>query len=322
MLKKQIIVGIETSCDDTSIGIVSNNKLLANVTTTSLTLYKKYGGIVPELAARSHCSNIDKTFKIALDKAKISINDISYIAYTSSPGLVGSLHVGKVFANQLAKLINKPIIKINHMFGHIFSYFVDHDIKKLQFPLITMVVSGGHTFIARVENIDKITYLNETVDDAVGEVLDKIGRYLLLDYPGGLAIDKIYNPKKTMSLIPNAPVDAKFSFSGIKTACLNKINSYNMQHQQVPTVCLASSSLEWVTNDLIRKLLHYLSSYQDTKIVLIGGGVSANKLLRKKLSKIHFIPIYLPSLKYTNDNGAMIATYAKLLINQHKSKYS
>ena len=132
---------------------------------------------------------------------------------------------------------------------------------------------------------------------------------------------KIYNSNKIIPLIHNAPINAKFSFSGIKTACLNKINYYNMQHQTIPTICLASSCLEWITNDLIRKLGHYLSVFLDTKIVLIGGGVCANRLLRKKLSKLHFSPIYLPSLKYTNDNGAMIATYAKLLINHHKSQY-
>lgn len=317
MAIKQVIVGIETSCDDTSVAIISNNKLLSNVTKTSLAVHKKYGGIVPELAARSHCSNIDKTFKIALQNAKLSINDIDYIAYTSKPGLIGSLHIGKVFANMLAKLINKPIIKINHMFGHVFSYFIDHDEKKIQFPLMTMVVSGGHTFIARLESLKKIIYLNESIDDSVGESLDKIGRYLSLDYPGGISIDKIYNPRKIISLIPNASSSSKFSFSGIKTVCLNKINFYKMRHQPIPTSCIASSCLEWITNDLMRKLMYYLSSYNDTKMILIGGGVSANRLLRKKLTKINLVPVYLPSLKYTNDNGAMIATYAKLLINQH-----
>lgn len=312
MAKQEIILAIESSCDDTSVAIMKGHNIIANVTSTSMAEHRKYGGIVPELASRSHCSEIDKVCAEAIKQAKICLEDIDYVAYTSEPGLVGSLHVGKVFAQMLAKLIKKPIIKVNHMMGHAFSYFVDHDIKQLKFPVLSLVVSGGHTFIARVTGFDKFTYLNETIDDAVGETLDKIGRFLGLPYPGGISIDKIYSDKKIIELAPNKPVDAPFTFSGIKTAALNKINQYKMKKQKVPVQVIASSSLDWTTNDLLRKVQYYLSKYKDTKMVLIGGGVSANQVLRKKLSKIKKPKVLFPTLKYTNDNAAMIAAYARL----------
>ncbi len=318
MKKQKVILAIETSCDDTSIAVLKGNKVLANITATSMLQHRKFGGIVPELAARSHCSEIDKVFVKAMKIAKINLKDIDYIAYTSEPGLVGSLHIGKVFANQLSLLIHKPIIKVNHMLGHVFSYYVDHDPKTIKFPIISLVVSGGHTFIAKVKNFNKFTILNETIDDAVGEALDKIGRFLNLPYPGGVSIDRVYTPKNLITLAPNKPIDAKFSFSGIKTAALNMINQYKMKHKTVPTKQIASSSLEWIMNDLTRKLEYYLSKNKDVKTVLVGGGVSANKLLRNKLSKIKKVKILIPTLKYTNDNAAMIATYAKLqLKNSH-----
>lgn len=312
MAKQKIILAIESSCDDTSIAILKGSKLVANCTSTSMAQHKKYGGIVPEVASRSHCYEIDKVCAKALKEAKISLQDVDYIAYTSEPGLVGSLHVGKVFAHTLAMVLNKPLIKVNHMLGHAFSYFVDHDIKQLKFPILSLVVSGGHTFIARVTGYDKFKYLNETIDDAVGEALDKIGRFLGLPYPGGISIDKIYSNKKFIELAPNKPVDAPFTFSGIKTAALNMINTYKMKKIAVPVKVIASSSLEWITNDLVRKLEYYLSKYKDTKMVLVGGGVSANQLLRKKLSQIKKVKVLYPTLKYTNDNAAMIAAYARL----------
>lgn len=244
MKKQKVILAIESSCDDTSIAILRGKEVLANVTATSMAEHRKYGGIVPELAARSHCSQIDKVCSKALKQAKLTLKDIDYVAYTALPGLVGSLHIGKVFANELATLLDKPIIKVNHMLGHAFSYYVDHDIKTLKFPLISLVVSGGHTFIARVNDLDTFTILNETIDDAAGETLDKIGRFLGLQYPGGISIDNIYDKKDLITLAPNKPVDARFTFSGIKTAALNIINQYKMKKKIVPVKQIASSSLE------------------------------------------------------------------------------
>lgn len=312
MAKEKIILAIESSCDDTSIAILKGNKVLSNITSTSMAQHRKYGGIVPELASRSHCSEMDKVCAKALAEAKLALKDLDFIAYTAEPGLVGSLHVGKVFANMLGTLLNIPIIKVNHMMGHAYSYFVDHNVKELKFPILSLVVSGGHTFIARATSINNFKYLNESIDDAAGEALDKIGRYLGLEYPGGISIDNIYSNKKLIELAPNKPVDAPFTFSGIKTAALNLINSYKMKKKTVPVKEIASSSLEWITNDLVRKLEHYLVKYKDTKMILVGGGVSANKLLRKKLSQIKKAKVFYPTLKYTNDNAAMIGAFANL----------
>ncbi|MBQ0045380.1 MAG: tRNA (adenosine(37)-N6)-threonylcarbamoyltransferase complex transferase subunit TsaD [Mycoplasma sp.] len=312
MAKEKIILAIESSCDDTSIAILKGNKVLANVTSTSMAEHRRYGGIVPELASRSHCTEIDKVCDKALATAKLTLKDLNYIAYTSEPGLVGSLHVGKVFANMLGTLLNIPIIKVNHMMAHAYSYFVDHNPKELKFPILSLVVSGGHTFIARATSINNFKYLNESIDDAAGEALDKIGRYLGLEYPGGISIDNVYSNKKLIELAPNKPVDAPFTFSGIKTAALNLINEYKMKKKTVPVKVIGSSSLEWIINDLVRKLEHYLSQYKDTKMVLVGGGVSANKLLRKKLSQIKKVKVCYPTLKYTNDNAAMIGAFANL----------
>lgn len=314
MSKQKCILAIETSCDDTSIAILKGNQILANVTSTSMAEHRKYGGIVPELASRSHCTEIDKVCKEALIQAKIDLKDVDYVAYTSEPGLVGSLHIGKVFANELATLLDVPVIKINHMMGHAYSYFIDHDIKQLKFPILSLVVSGGHTFIARATSIKNFKYLNQSIDDAAGEALDKIGRFLGLPYPGGISIDNTYSPNNLIELAPNKPVDAPFTFSGIKTAALNMINTYKMKKKTIPTKEIASSSLEWITNDLVRKLEYYLSKYKDTKMVLVGGGVSANKLLRQKLSQIKNTKVLYPTLKYTNDNAAMIANFARLTL--------
>lgn len=312
MAKQEIILAIESSCDDTSIAILKGSNVVANVTSTSMLQHRKYGGIVPEVASRSHCHEIDKVCTKALKESHISLSDIDCIAYTSEPGLVGSLHVGKVFANMLGTLLNVPIIKVNHMMAHAYSYFVDHDTKQLKFPILSLVVSGGHTFIARATSINNFKYLNESIDDACGEALDKIGRFLGLPYPGGISIDNIYSSKILIELAPNKPVNAPFTFSGIKTAALNMINTYKMKKKTVPVKAIASSSLEWITNDLVRKVEYYLSKYKDTKMVLVGGGVSANKLLRKKLSQIKKPKVYYPTLKYTNDNAAMIGTYVRL----------
>ena len=309
----RIILGIETSCDDTSIAITKNGKLLSNITFTSNNINKKYGGVVPELSARYHCKYIDHVFQQCIKKAKIQINDITHIAYTSEPGLVGSLHIGKIFANQIAMLLNIESMKINHNIAHIFSYFIDHSFKKNFFPFLTLIVSGGNTFIALVSEFDNIKILNQTADDAVGEVLDKIGRALELPYPGGKSIDKIFTNKKTIDLFRHLSANSRFSFAGLKTKILNIINQ-----KKYPKSVIASSALKWIIDDLKMKLSYYLSEYPLIKNVIIGGGVSANHQLRKELQGLKKIKCFFPTKKFTNDNGAMIANLADLKIVNHK----
>lgn len=304
----KIILGIETSCDDTSIAIIKNNKLLSNIIVNSIKQNKKYGGIVPELAARNHCKYIDKVCKLALTKAKLKITDITHIAYSSTPGLIGCLHIGKVFANQLGELLKIKPIKINHVVAHVFSYFIDHKWNNSIFPLLGLVVSGGNTFIALFKDINHWQILNETLDDSFGETLDKVGRKLSLKFPGGVSIDKIYDAKKVFFLINHQAPYKPFSFSGVKTKVLNLINSA----KKIDKVSIASSLLYWIVEDVKIKLSFYLNKYKKVKCVLVGGGCSANSLLQKELSFKK--TILFPKKEYTNDNAAMICNLAKILV--------
>lgn len=313
--KNLIILAIETSCDDTSIAINKNGNLLCNVTETSLKQHQEYGGIVPEIASRSHCELIDKVFKQALKLANINIKDITHIAYTSQPGLINSLHIAKVYAKQLASMLKIPLIPLDHMIGHVFSYYVDHNDLSASFPFLSLVVSGGHTFIAKFYDYDKYEILNSTIDDAVGEALDKIGRALNLKYPGGISIDDIYDESKaTIKIINHSSSSINFSFSGVKTATLNIINQANMKSDKIDTISIASSFLKWCIDDLLKKTQYYLSINKDIKTIVLSGGVSANRLLREKILQLKNYEILLPNLKYTGDNAAMMAIYAYLLI--------
>jgi N6-L-threonylcarbamoyladenine synthase len=206
--------------------------------------HKHYGGIVPEIAARSHEAGIAKCYVKALKQAHIKNNQITHIAYTASPGLPGSLHIGKIFAKSIASLLNVPLIPLNHMDGHIFSFAINNA-KEVEYPFISLVASGGHTVIYLVEAINKIRVLNETVDDPIGETLDKVGRILNLSYPGGISIDKIYDSKKTNTKMIHHFVPGKsFSFSGIKTHILNLVNQAKMKKQKINKIAIASSLLK------------------------------------------------------------------------------
>ncbi|MDR1991591.1 MAG: tRNA (adenosine(37)-N6)-threonylcarbamoyltransferase complex transferase subunit TsaD [Mycoplasmataceae bacterium] len=306
------ILAIETSCDDTSIAISKNDQILINVNRSSLQAHKQYGGIVPEIASRSHLVNLPKCLSNSMQKAKLKFNQLTHIAYTSTPGLPGSLHTGKVFAKSMASLLNIPLLPVDHMLGHIYSYAINQT-KIISYPFIALVVSGGHTCIYLVKSINNIEILNQTTDDAVGEVLDKVGRFLKLDYPGGISIDCIYNPTKiNIKMIRHFKPTDNFSFSGIKTNILNLINKSKMQKHKIDHVAIASSLLHWIVEEIIIKLKFYLTKYPITKFIAIGGGVSANSVLRQEIKNIGKL-VYLPELKYANDNAAMIANFAYLL---------
>ena len=316
--KDIVILAIETSCDDTSVAIVKNGKLLSNIAKTSLKQHQQYGGIVPEIASRSHEQLIDGVFKQALRQAKIKINELTHIAYTAKPGLINSLHIAKVFAKQLASMLDIPLLPLDHMVGHVFSYYIDH-YQKVNFPFMTLVVSGGHTFIAKFKDYENYEILNSTIDDAIGEALDKIGRSLNLKYPGGISVDKIYSASKNnLKIINHAKAENSFSFSGVKTATLNIINQQKMKDNQINVIEVASSFLKWCVDDLLIKLNYYLTLNDDVKTIILAGGVSANDLLRKEIKKIDKYKILIPSKQYTNDNAAMIAIYGySLLVNSN-----
>ena len=300
-----VLLAIETSCDDTGIAIFKEHKLVANILKSSTNMHKKYGGIIPEIAARKHESDLPWCLNQTIKQAKININEITHIAYTSEPGLPGSLHVGKVFAKSLATLLKTKLIPINHLYGHAFSFALTN--KNIIYPFISLIASGGETAIYLVKDINKFQVLNKTSDDAIGEVLDKIGRKLNLTYPGGKAIDQIYDAKKNdYPLIKHFEPQKQFSFSGFKTHILNLINNKKSTKVQI-----ASSVLKWVVDEILIKL-NYYTKLHNIKTITCGGGVTANSLLRSQL-KFNYHHVLLTDIKYCNDNAAMIGLYAMLL---------
>jgi N6-L-threonylcarbamoyladenine synthase len=243
-MKGSYILAIETSCDDTCIAVSRNDEVLSNVCISSQAAHKTYGGIVPEIAARSHQTNLSKCYEQAIKKAKIQPNQLTHVAYTALPGLPGSLHMGKFFAKSIATLLHIPLIPINHMYGHIYSFAIDN-ITLIKYPFLALIISGGHTAIYFVKSINNVEILNETADDAAGEVLDKIGRALNFAYPGGISIDNVFNPKKTNTkLIHHFKPEEKFSFSGIKTHILNLINQNKLKKLKIDDIAIASSLLK------------------------------------------------------------------------------
>lgn len=243
-MKSICLLAIETSCDDTSIALVKNNKLIKESTKTSLNQHIKFGGIVPEIASRSHEESISKCLIDVFKDTGLDYKDITHLAYTAKPGLPGSLHVGKTFARSIAYLTKSRLIPVDHMFGHIFSFSIGKN-QKIKYPFLSLVVSGGHTSIYLVRAINKIRILNKTSDDAVGETLDKIGRAINLPYPGGISIDKCFNESKcNLKIINHLPLKQQFSFSGLKTHVLNYVNTIKMKNQRIDKIMIASSSLE------------------------------------------------------------------------------
>jgi N6-L-threonylcarbamoyladenine synthase len=243
-MNSNVILAIETSCDDTCVAILKNNKVLADVIMSSSKNHAKFGGIVPEVAARSHEKNINICFKNCLKQSNVSLEEVTHIVYTNEPGLPGSLHIGKIFAKSLAYLLKVKLIPINHMHGHVFSCLINKA-NKVKFPFISFIASGGHTTIYLVNSFNDIKVLNQTNDDPIGEMLDKIGRVLKLPYPGGISIDKIYNFKfSNLKLINHNKPEINFSFSGLKTHILNYMNGRNMKKEKVDIKLVASSTLK------------------------------------------------------------------------------
>jgi N6-L-threonylcarbamoyladenine synthase len=241
MCKYSVILAFETSCDDTSIAVIKNGEVVSIATKSTLEMFKKFGGIIPEIASRGHEANIYSLTLEVLEKAAIKITDVNAVAYTAFPGLPGSLHVGKIFAKALAHLLNVKLVKIDHMMGHAFSYAINNS-QDLAFPMLSLVISGGNTILYLFSSITKYKIINQTTDDAVGECLDKIGRYLGMEYPGGVSLDKSYNPDKaTLKTIKHLPPETNFSFAGIKSFVNNFVNK---NKGKVDTIEVGSSCLK------------------------------------------------------------------------------
>ncbi|MCV3743279.1 tRNA (adenosine(37)-N6)-threonylcarbamoyltransferase complex transferase subunit TsaD [Ureaplasma sp. ES3154-GEN] len=308
------ILSIETSCDETSMAVFKNNQLLAHNITTSMQVQADYGGVVPEVASRYHEQNIVLVFRTVIKQAGINPNQLTHIAYTAFPGLPGCLHVGKVFADLISRIYRAELVKINHLHAHLFSAGIDQPIK---FPFLGLVVSGGETSIYHVKDYDDIEIINQTQDDAVGEVYDKIARILGWNYPGGPIIDKHYDPEEAdLMLVKHPKPEQMFSFSGLKTAFINYVHNLRQKKRDVNKVQVGSSLQKYIVDELCLKLEYYLQRYNLNRIYL-GGGVSANKLLRTRIKTLAN-EVYIPQLLYTTDNAAMIGIYAYFLIKNNK----
>ena len=323
MNKTPIILGIESSCDDTSAAILSNQKILSNIVANQ-EVHSLYGGVVPELASRAHQQNIIPVVDAAIKQASIKKHDISAVAFTRGPGLLGSLLVGTSFAKAFAIGLNIPLISINHMQAHILAHFIDEDQEKPSFPFLCLTVSGGHTQIVKVESYYKMTIIGTTIDDAAGEAFDKSAKILGLPYPGGPLIDKYAKNGNHNSFKFGKPKvkGLDFSFSGLKTSIL-----YSIQNHQKDDPNFISKNLEnlcaSIQYSIVVILLEKLEkAIKDTGIkeIAIAGGVSANSYFRsalKKLSDEKKYNLYIPKFEYCTDNAAMIAIagYFKYLNN-------
>lgn len=302
-----IILGIETSCDETSVAVLENEKVLSNIVVSQISIHKKFGGVVPEVAARHHLLNLPLIYKKALEEAKVSGDKINAVAVTYGPGLIGALLVGLSFAKGLALRYNIPLIGVNHIIGHVYANYIAY--PNLKPPFIVLMVSGGHTEILKVEE-NKIEVLGKTVDDAAGEAFDKVARILGLGYPGGPEIEKVSKTGDPDKINFPRPMlnsnDYNFSFSGLKTSVL-----YTLQElkDNIPVADIAASFQEAVIDVLLKKTFKAARNNGIKKIVL-AGGVAANSRLREKakiLGEKYNYEILIPPLEYCTDNAAMIA---------------
>ena len=316
-----IILGIESSCDDTSAAILVGTKILSNVTATQL-IHEKYGGVVPELASRAHQENILPVVERAIEQAGITLKDIQAVAFTQGPGLLGSLVVGTSFAKAFALAQNIPLLAVHHMKAHILAHFIDDSgTEKPTFPFLCLTVSGGHTQIVLVESHLKMSILGKTIDDAAGEAFDKAAKMLGFSYPGGPLIDKfskLGNPDKFTFSKPRIQ-GLDFSFSGLKTSILYSLRDAQKENPnfiEENRNDLCASIQKSIVTILMRKLEQ---AVQQTGVnhVALAGGVSANSELRKVLNEKKMVnwKVYIPKFEYCTDNAAMIAIAGKLLFD-------
>tara|TARA_Y100000746_G_scaffold81492_1_gene68692 strand:+ start:2135 stop:3142 length:1008 start_codon:yes stop_codon:yes gene_type:complete len=303
------ILSIETSCDDTSVAILKNDKVLSNIV-SSQRIHEVYGGVVPELASREHDRLIVPVISKAIEESNVSLNEINAIAYTRGPGLLGSLLVGTSFAKSLAYCLNIPLLEVNHMHAHILSIFINDNPKKPDFPFIALTVSGGHTQLVLVNGPLEFIQIGTTLDDAAGEAFDKSGKLMNLDYPAGPKIDKLSkdgDPNKFKFSKPSVK-DLNFSFSGLKTNFKNFILKQPIGFVEDNLSDLCASIQSTIVNILIDKIKMARDKHGINEFVICGG-VSANSFLRKKLNELEEndnINTYVPKVSYSTDNAAMI----------------
>ena len=315
-----IILGIETTCDETSVGIVEDGaKVLSNIVSSSAPLHKKYGGIVPEVAAREQVRLIVPVLDEALDNAGCKLSDIDAVAAAHGPGLIGSLLIGVETAKTLALVLDKPLIPVNHLVGHVYANWLDNN--RIKFPLVALIVSGGHTDLILMSGFGKHRWLGGTRDDAAGEVFDKAARVLGLGYPGGPEIEKIasnFQIRNSKSEIRNfrfpRPMIGEnnfdFSFAGLKTSVVNRVKSLELSEKNIAAI--AYEFQEAIVDVLVKKTVRAAKKF-GAKSIVVGGGVAANERLRQgfaECGKQLAIPVFFPPKNLSVDNGAMIAAAA------------
>lgn len=318
-----MILGIESSCDDTAAAVIQKNKILSNVV-AGQKVHQSYGGVVPELASRAHQQNIVPVVDEAMKQAGITKDQLSAIAYTRGPGLMGSLLVGSSFAKSFSMALQIPLIEINHMQGHILAHFIDDaNEKSPEFPFLCLTVSGGHTQIVEVSDYFEMKTLGETIDDAAGEAFDKAGKIMGLDYPSGPIIDKLSklgNPERFHFSKPK--VDGlNYSFSGLKTGILYFINKEVEKNPEFISENLDDlcASIQKTIVDILMDKLLKAAEQTGIRQLAIAGGVSANSEIRERLKELQHqngFEVFIPKFSYTTDNAAMIAMAGQLKFEQ------
>ena len=311
-MKEIVVLGIESSCDETSVSIVINGrKVLSNIINSQIDIHTLYGGVVPEIASRCHIEVINQVTKEALKKAGKTFKDIDVIACTYGPGLVGALLVGVSYAKGLAYALNKPLVGVNHIEGHIAANYITYE--NLKPPFLCLIISGGHTHLVHVKNYCDFEIIGKTRDDAIGEAFDKVARVVGLGYPGGPKVDKLAKEGKPCIDLPKANIEnLDFSFSGIKTAVINLSHKNPEINKADLCASFEKVATEMLTHNTINAIKQ-INKKTETKInkVVLAGGVSANSYIREQFEKIgkeEKLEIYFPELSLCTDNAAMIAS--------------
>ncbi len=315
MTTDTVILAIESSCDETAVAVIKNGcEILSNVVSTQIAIHQRYGGVVPEIASRKHLELINVVVQEALDQANLTLDDITHIAVTYGPGLVGALLVGVATAKALAFASGKPLIGVHHIEGHICANFLVN--QELTFPLVCLVVSGGHTNLIKITDHGQYLLLGQTKDDAAGEAYDKIARAIGLPYPGGPQIEKLAKEGNAAAIdLPRAWMgddSFDFSFSGLKSAVLNYLNQAKMKGEPIVAADVAASFQQAVLDVLVQKAVH-AAEVNGVDTILLAGGVAANGTLREQLQQAAAekgIHVYYPPVSYCTDNAAMIGAAA------------
>ncbi|KYD27655.1 tRNA (adenosine(37)-N6)-threonylcarbamoyltransferase complex transferase subunit TsaD [Parageobacillus toebii] len=316
------VLGIETSCDETAAAVVKNGtEILSNIVASQMESHKRFGGVVPEIASRHHVEQITLVIEEAMRKADVSFQQLSAIAVTQGPGLVGALLIGVNAAKALAFAHGLPLVGVHHIAGHIYA---NRLVTEMKFPLLSLVVSGGHTELVYMEGHGKFQVIGETRDDAAGEAYDKVARALNLPYPGGPHIDRLAQEGKVTIDLPRAWLEEgsyDFSFSGLKSAVLNTLHNANQRGEIIDPKDMAASFQASVIDVLVTKTVNAAKEY-NVRQVLLAGGVAANRGLRaeleRKMAELDHIELVIPPLSLCTDNAAMIAAAGTVLFEQGK----